>query len=80
MGEVLPFPLKCRRALILRQARWYASQRPQSAEANLQRQLEGQREALLRRSIHADIADRNCRELEAAIRAEVGTDWGASNG
>lgn len=80
MAEILPFPLNRRRAFILRQARWFAEHRAQTAEINLRRQIHVQREALLRRCIHAEIVDRQCRELEDAIRTAAFSFVGASNG
>lgn len=68
---VLPFPLARRCDLVDRQAQWFAAQSYQAAERNLKRQLQVQRETLLRRGVSAERADREVATLQAAIRREV---------
>lgn len=68
---VHPFPLARRRDLVLRQAAWFLEQGPRGAEANLRRQLQVQRDTLLRRSVAPTTADAALRALEAAIRCEA---------
>lgn len=69
---VLPFPLARRRDLVGRQAQWFAAQSHQAAERNLKRQLQVQRETLLRRGVSAERAESEVATLQAAIRREVG--------
>jgi len=71
MAEVVPFPLARRRGLVLRQAEWFAQQSPAAAEANLLRQVQIQREALLRRGVDPCVVERECSGLVGAIRAVV---------
>lgn len=70
-ATVLPFPLARRAALVARQAHYLAGMRPRAAEHNLFRQLQQQREALLRRGVDPNTVEREVRELEAAIRAAL---------
>jgi hypothetical protein len=71
VAKVVPFLLARRRWLILRQAEWFAEQSPSAADANLQRQVQVQRDALLCRGVDPDAAERECRALEVAIRCQV---------
>lgn len=68
---VLPFPLARRRDLVDRQAQWFAAQSHQAAERNLKRQLQVQRETLLRRGVSVERAETEVATLQAAIRHEV---------
>lgn len=70
-ATVLPFPLARRRAYILKQAAWFAERPQQSAEANLQRQIQVQREAMQRRGLAPDVIEHQCRAMEYAVRVEA---------
>lgn len=70
-AQVLPFPLARRRDLVDRQAHWFVAQSHRAAERNLKRQLELQRQTLLRRGVATERADREVELLRAAISAEV---------
>ena len=55
----------------MRQARRALELCPQKAEKHLGVQIQVQREALLRRGVDAGTVERQVREFEAAIRAEM---------
>ena len=68
-AEIIPFPLAHRRLLISRQAQWFVEQSERAAERNLSRQLQVQRETMLRRGVDPTRAEAEVRALEALIRA-----------
>jgi hypothetical protein len=69
MAEVLPFPLARRRTLVARQAAWFVRQSEAAAEHNLARQLEVQRDALLRKGVGQAVVEAEVQALEGTIRA-----------
>ncbi len=71
MAEILAFPPARRLGFVRRQAKWFVEQGHDAAEANLLRQLERQRETLLRKGVDAAHLAEEIRDLESAIRAEV---------
>lgn len=68
MAKVIPFPLARRRDLIERQAAWFCEQNHRAAEASLRRQLQIQRETLLRKGVDPERVEQQCREMEDAVR------------
>ena len=71
MAEIVPFPLTRRRAFISRHAARIADAAPKTGEKLLAHQIRQQAAALARKGVAADIVERECRALEAAIRAEL---------
>lgn len=69
MSAILPFPLHRRSRFVLKQAERLLELGAHAAEANLFRLLQQQRDVLLRKGVDPARVDRECRELEAAIRA-----------
>lgn len=80
MAEVIPFPLTNRLAFIWKQAAWFAEQSRSAAERNLERQVQVQRDALRRRGVPPEVVERECRQMEDAIRAAALRFGGASRG
>jgi Family of unknown function (DUF6074) len=70
MAEIVAFPLTRRIGSIRRMARMMASYSPEGAERALATPLRQQYEALLRRGIAPEVAVREVRSFEAAIRAQ----------
>lgn len=70
-AEVMAFPPARRLDFVRRQAAWFVEQSHEAAEANLARQLERQRETLLRKGVNPDRLTADIRQLEDAIRREV---------
>ncbi len=71
MAEILAFPPARRLGFVRRQAAWFVEQSHEAAEANLARQLDLQRETLLRKGVDAGRLAAEIRDLESAIRSEV---------
>ncbi len=71
VAEVLPFPLTRRRSFVRRQAAWLSSMDSKGAAHTLVHQLRVQRDALVRKGVEPKRADAECRDLEAAIRAQI---------
>ncbi|MFC3078196.1 DUF6074 family protein [Phenylobacterium terrae] len=70
-AEMLCFPLAQRRGFVRRQASWFCEQSAKAAEHNLFRQLQLQRDTLLRKGVDAAKVEREVAALERAIRREV---------
>ena len=70
-AAVLPFPLARRADLVRRQAAWFVEQGHRAAEVNLSRQLDNQRDCLVRKGVSLRTAVAEVRRLESAIRSEV---------
>jgi hypothetical protein len=73
MAEIIPFPATRRVGFIERLAWQMAEYRPDAAERTLHIRLDATYQAMLRRQIPADVALREVRSLEHAVRAEL---WG----
>lgn len=71
MAIVEPFPLARRVDFVERQARSMAAMGHAAADRHLQRQLEIQRQTLMRKQVAASAIDRELRHLENAIRAAL---------
>ena len=71
MAEIIPFPATRRVAFIGKLAWQMACYRPQTAERTLQIRLQAAYEAMLRRQIPANIAKREVRSLECAVRIKL---------
>lgn len=71
MAEVIPFPLIRRGDLIWRQARHALTMKPDSCERQVKRSVQQQRERLQRIGIPAEVVERECVQLERAIRAAM---------
>jgi len=71
VAEVIPFPLARRVDFVWRQADYALSLKPAKGEAHIERELEKQRQSLLRKGAHPKAVDRECRSAEAAIRAAM---------
>ncbi|QOZ17434.1 hypothetical protein XI02_22270 [Bradyrhizobium sp. CCBAU 21365] len=70
-AAVIPFPLARRLHLIQRQAEYALCLRPEKAEQHIQRQLQCQADALVRRGVAPDLIQRELAGMETAIRAAM---------
>jgi hypothetical protein len=70
-AEIVPFPAARRIGLIRNVAWMMACYRPDAAERTLAARLDATRSAMLRRGLSADVAEREIRALEGAIRARL---------
>lgn len=68
MATILPFPRIRDHAFVARQASWLAELPPSTAEKQLARQLQVQRETMVKRGITFDLVEQHVREIEAVIR------------
>jgi hypothetical protein len=73
MAEIVVFPLSRRIGSIRRMARMMASYSPEAAERSLATPLRQQREALIRRGFTPEVATREVKSFELAVRAQM---WG----
>lgn len=71
MAEVIPFPLARRVDLVRRHADRVLELTPDAGERHLLRQVDVQRQALLRKGCAPDVVEAVCRDLEGAMRAEI---------
>jgi hypothetical protein len=71
MTKIIPFPLTRRIGSIRRMAHMMASYTPEGGERALATPLRRQYEALLRRGIAPEVAARQVRSFELAIRAQL---------
>lgn len=71
MAQILAYPLARRRGLIRRQGARLASLPSREAEKHLAYLLKQQGDALRRRGLGAEEAERQVATLEAAVRVEV---------
>ncbi|MFN9438451.1 MAG: DUF6074 family protein [Brevundimonas sp.] len=71
MAQVLPFPLTARRRFIERQASVSLGMKAESGERHIVRTVEQQRDILLRKGVAPELVERECAELESAIRAAL---------
>jgi hypothetical protein len=71
MAEIVPFPLTHRVRSIRRMARMMASYSPEGGERALTTPLRQQYAALLRRGVAPEVAAREVRSFELAIRAQL---------
>jgi hypothetical protein len=68
MSRVVPFPLARRRAFIQRQAKRAAVLNAAACERHIARQIEIQRDTMLRKGIDEDLVRRELSRMESAIR------------
>jgi len=73
MSEIVPFPSVRRVGFIKNMARVMATYRADAAERTLQARLDATRAALLRKGITPQVAAREVRSLELAIRTKLWT-------
>jgi hypothetical protein len=73
MAQIVPFPAVRRIGLIRNMARVMATYRTDAAERTLQARLDATRNAMLRRGITPEVAAREVRSLELAIRTKLWT-------
>jgi hypothetical protein len=71
MAAVIPFPLIRRKGLVWRQAQHALSMKPESCERQVKRSVQQQRDRLTRIGIDPIVIDRECSQLEGAIRAAM---------
>jgi hypothetical protein len=71
MTEIVPFPAVRRIGFIRNIAQMLATYSADGAERTLQARLDVTREAMLRKGIRPDVAGREIRSLELAIRAKL---------
>ena len=71
--EIIPFPAARRVGFVRRMARLLAGYRPDAAERTLSAQLDAAHQAMLRRGVAPEVAAREVRSLELAIRARLWT-------
>jgi hypothetical protein len=71
MAQVLPFPIYRRRSFIERQAQCAAALNPDACERHISRQMQVQRDVMLRKGVDPVRADRELKSMEAAIRAAL---------
>jgi hypothetical protein len=71
MAQVLPFPTSRRCAFIERQAQCAAALNPEACERHINRQLQVQRDTMLRKGVSAARVERELKSMEAAIRAAL---------
>lgn len=71
MATILPFPPSRRVELIRRQAGIAVDLSPEAAERHLQRQVDLQRQALLRKGVAAELVSRECAAFDVALRAAL---------
>jgi hypothetical protein len=71
MAQVLPFPLARRVDLVRKHADLSFGMRAELVDAHIRRQVDVQRQALLRKGVDPDRVERECKELAAAIHAEI---------
>lgn len=71
MAELIPFPLARRVDLVQRQADRVLELAPDAGERHLVRQVDIQRQALLRKGCSTGRVETECNALEAAMRAEM---------
>jgi hypothetical protein len=70
-ASVVPFPQVRRRRFIVKTAARLASLAPRTAERILAATLQQQSATMVRKGIAADLVERECQALEAAIRAAL---------
>jgi hypothetical protein len=70
-SEIIPFPTARRIGFVRNMARVLATYSAQGAERTLRAQLNATRNAMLRKGIRPDVAGREVRSLELAIRAKL---------
>jgi hypothetical protein len=68
---ILPFPPARRLGLVRKLAAQMLARAPNAAEAHLRQQLQYQYRVLRRKGIADDVARRELRALESAVRAEL---------
>ena len=73
MSEIVPFPAVRRVGFIRNMARVMATYRAGAAERTLQARLDATWAAMLRKGIRPDVAGREVRSLELAIRTKLWT-------
>ena len=73
MSEIVPFPAVRRVGFIRNMAQVLATYSADGAERTLQARLDATRNAMLRKGIRADVAGREVRSLELAIRTKLWT-------
>jgi len=82
MTQIVPFPLAKRVGFIRKHAELALSMTPSGSDGHIDRQIEIQRQALLRKGCEPRCVDRECDQLEGAIRgamwARVMTPGGAA--
>jgi hypothetical protein len=71
MAEIVPFPAVRRVGLIRNMARLLATYSADAAEHTLHARLDATREAMLRRGLAHEVAAREARSLELAIRTRL---------
>jgi hypothetical protein len=71
MSEIVPFPAVRRVGFIRNMAQMLATYSADGAERTLQARLDATRNAMLRKGIRADVAGREVRSLEFAIRTKL---------
>ena len=71
MAEIIPFPLARRVEFVRRQANCALNMKPESGERHILRQVDQQRDILLRKGVSPEFVQRECGSLEAAIRAAL---------
>jgi hypothetical protein len=71
MSEIIPFPAVRRVGFIRNIARVMATYRADAAERTLRARLDATRAAMLRKGIQPDVARREVRSLEIAIRTKL---------
>ena len=71
MSEIVPFPAVCRVGFIRNMARVMATYSADAAERALRARLDATRNAMLRKGIRDDVAGREVRSLELAIRTKL---------
>jgi hypothetical protein len=71
MSEIVPFPATRRAGFIRNVARVLATYSADGADRTLQARLDATRAAMLRKGIRPEIAGREVRSLELAIRTKL---------
>ena len=71
VAQIVPFPLCHRAGLVRRQAHRITELSPRAGERHLARQLQLQRETLLRKGVAPEIVDCELVALERAIRTAI---------
>jgi DNA-binding transcriptional regulator YdaS (Cro superfamily) len=70
-AETIPFPAARRVGLIRKMARLLATYSPDAAERTLRARLDAAKAVMLRRGISPEVAAREVRSLELAIRSRL---------
>ena len=70
-ASLIPFPAARRHAFVHKLAAQMLAREPHVAEAHLRQQLEYQCRVLRRKGIAEDVARRELRALDSAVRAEL---------